>query len=84
MLHRDADEGQIEEEARLFYVAMTRAKDRLTLTHGRNLARDGAVEHPGRFFTELWRRAAAGDISGIDLLPGVHCAEPSRGSSFGN
>jgi DNA helicase-2/ATP-dependent DNA helicase PcrA len=55
--HRRAleDERELEEERRLAYVGMTRAKDRLYLLHAhhRSTWGVGAVSEPSRFLTEL-------------------------------
>jgi DNA helicase II / ATP-dependent DNA helicase PcrA len=55
--HRRAleDERELEEERRLAYVGMTRAKDRLYLIHAhhRSTWGVGAVSEPSRFLTEL-------------------------------
>jgi ATP-dependent DNA helicase Rep len=49
------DEGRLEEERRLLYVGITRAKERLYLSHNAEIKRWGAVEHllPSRFLDEL-------------------------------
>ncbi|HPA16609.1 MAG TPA: UvrD-helicase domain-containing protein [Verrucomicrobiae bacterium] len=52
------DEAQLEEERRLFYVAVTRAKKRLYLTFpqmrfGRGAAGGDLFQRPSRFLTEL-------------------------------
>ena len=48
-------EGSLEEERRLFYVGITRAKERLVLSHGAEAKRWGEVRHllPSRFLDEL-------------------------------
>jgi DNA helicase-2/ATP-dependent DNA helicase PcrA len=55
--HRRAleDERELEEERRLAYVGMTRAKDRLYLLHAhhRSTWGVGSVSEPSRFLTEL-------------------------------
>ncbi len=53
-------EGSLEEERRLFYVGITRAKERLVLSHGAQIARWGETLNllPSRFFDEL----PAGDL----------------------
>jgi DNA helicase II / ATP-dependent DNA helicase PcrA len=52
---RALDEGELEEERRLFYVAITRAMRELYLTHARRRSVFGAQTHslPGRFLDEL-------------------------------
>jgi ATP-dependent DNA helicase Rep len=49
------DEGRLDEERRLFYVAITRAKERLTLSHAESKVRFGARIRttPSRFLAEL-------------------------------
>ncbi|MBS0213786.1 MAG: UvrD-helicase domain-containing protein [Proteobacteria bacterium] len=49
------DEGRLEEERRLFYVGITRAKQALYLSHSRETKRWGGIEQrrPSRFFDEL-------------------------------
>lgn len=49
------DEGRLEEERRLLYVGMTRAKQRLWLSHARQTQRWGRKIrlHPSRFLDEL-------------------------------
>jgi len=49
------EEGGLEEERRLMYVGITRAKERLYLSHSAEVKRWGAVEHllPSRFLDEL-------------------------------
>ncbi len=53
-------EGSLEEERRLFYVGITRAKERLTLSHCAQSRRWGEAQHllPSRFLDEL----PAGDL----------------------
>ena len=54
--HRDAvDEGRLEEERRLMYVGVTRAKKSLTLTYcaRRKRARESVACEPSRFIDEL-------------------------------
>ena len=52
---RALDEGGLEEERRLFYVGVTRAKHTLYLTHARRRAVFGAQTHglPSRFLDEI-------------------------------
>ena len=49
------DEGRLEEERRLMYVGITRAKAHLYLSHNAETKRWGSVEHllPSRFLDEL-------------------------------
>jgi DNA helicase-2/ATP-dependent DNA helicase PcrA len=76
------DERELEEERRLTYVGMTRAKDRLYLVHARHRSTwgVGAATEPSRFLAELpeelmdadrgsgtpFRRGGWGERSGID------------------
>jgi ATP-dependent DNA helicase Rep len=48
-------EGSLEEERRLFYVGITRAKERLVLSHSAETKRWGETQHllPSRFLDEL-------------------------------
>ena len=48
-------EGSLEEERRLFYVGITRAKERLVLSHSAEVKRWGEKQHllPSRFLDEL-------------------------------
>jgi superfamily I DNA/RNA helicase len=52
---RDLDEAALEEERRLCYVGMTRARERLVLSHARTRRRRGhaAVSMPSRFLGEI-------------------------------
>jgi uncharacterized protein (TIGR00375 family) len=52
---RDSDTSNIEEERRLFYVAMTRAKDRLFITFSKKRNRFGKIEKriPSPFIQEI-------------------------------
>jgi ATP-dependent DNA helicase Rep len=49
------EEGSLEEERRLFYVGITRAKERLVLSHAAQAKRWGETRHllPSRFLDEL-------------------------------
>ena len=49
------EEGRLEEERRLFYVGLTRAKDAVYLSHSRETKRWGGIEQrrPSRFLDEL-------------------------------
>jgi len=49
------EEGNVEEERRLFYVGMTRAKERLCLSYATRARRYGELRHdePSRFLSEL-------------------------------
>lgn len=53
--HRKAlQDSEIEEERRLFYVAMTRAKEELTICYVKE--KNGKEVHPSRFVQELFTR----------------------------
>jgi len=82
----------VEEERRLFYVAMTRAKARLYLLHAARRRRYGAYEDslPSRFLGEIpadlcerrqidhgWQQPLARSLFG-DALPPAPPARPSR------
>jgi ATP-dependent DNA helicase Rep len=49
------DEGRVEEERRLFYVGVTRAKETLSLSYSERQRRYGSIEQrePSRFLVEL-------------------------------
>jgi DNA helicase-2/ATP-dependent DNA helicase PcrA len=55
---RSLDEQRLEEERRLCYVGVTRAKDRLFLSHARSRALHGGAGYrlPSRFLTEISRQ----------------------------
>lgn len=55
-------EREIEEERRIFYVAMTRAKKNLCISHAKYRTVYGRYEamHPSRFISEMGRKSAAG------------------------
>ena len=57
------DERELEEERRLAYVGMTRAKDRLYLVHARHRSTwgVGAAAEPSRFLAELPEDLLAAD-----------------------
>jgi DNA helicase-2/ATP-dependent DNA helicase PcrA len=57
------DERELEEERRLAYVGMTRAKDRLCLVHARHRSTwgVGAAAEPSRFLAELPEELLAAD-----------------------
>ncbi|MEO8159891.1 MAG: ATP-dependent helicase, partial [Arenimonas sp.] len=60
-------EGSLEEERRLFYVGITRARERLVLSHRAQAKRWGETSHllPSRFLDEL----PAGDLQRDGLDP---------------
>ncbi len=53
--NRSVDEGNLDEERRLFYVGITRARERLTMTYCAKRTRYGAEERcrPSCFITEI-------------------------------
>ncbi len=60
---RSIEEQGVEEERRLAYVGMTRAEERLVLTHAtsRSLWGSRAFNLPSRFLDELRRRVSCGN-----------------------
>ena len=76
---RSLEENTIEEERRLCYVGMTRAKERLTMLHAarRSLYGRSDANLPSRFLDELARRAGRAHAAGADLLVGLR-APPRR------
>ena len=52
---RSVDEGSLDEERRLFYVGITRARERLTLTYCAKRSRYGQQERcaPSSFISEI-------------------------------
>ena len=77
---RSIEENSLEEERRLCYVGMTRAKERLTLTHAmrRNLFGRSEANLPSRFLDELpdvGRRARA---AAARVVVGLRRAAPQR------
>ena len=67
------DEGGLEEERRLFYVGITRAKERLTISHCAEAKRWGESQHllPSRFIDEL----PAGDLQRDGADPELESAQ---------
>ena len=55
---RSFDEGRVDEERRLFYVGITRAKQKLTLSHTRTRMKWGKKQSsmPSTFLKELDRK----------------------------
>jgi DNA helicase II / ATP-dependent DNA helicase PcrA len=55
---RQGNDGDVEEERRLFYVAVTRARQELSLTYARRRRRYGTYQEAGgsRFFSEIDRK----------------------------
>ena len=67
------EEGMLEEERRLFYVGITRAKERLYLSHGAESKRWGETQQllPSRFLDEL----PAGDLQRDGADPELESAQ---------
>ena len=67
------EEGSLDEERRLFYVGITRAKERLTLSHCAQSKRWGEAQHllPSRFLDEL----PAGDLQRDGADPVLELAQ---------
>ena len=63
---RSLDEQNLEEERRLFYVGITRARETLTLSYAKLRSSWGEREYqmPSRFLSEVPERFKAGTISG--------------------
>ncbi len=83
---RSIDEGDIEEERRLAYVGLTRARERLTLTHARRRSIFGAsgTGVPSRFLGEIpsglvERHSTVGPATGWGLG-----GSPPPSSGFGS
>jgi DNA helicase-2/ATP-dependent DNA helicase PcrA len=83
---RSLDEHNLEEERRLCYVGITRAKKTLTLTYARMRSTYGGLEYqmPSRFLSEIPERFKAGSVPGSSLGRGgggmalPHTSEPER------
>ncbi|MFA6985921.1 MAG: UvrD-helicase domain-containing protein [Arenimonas sp.] len=67
------NEGSLEEERRLFYVGITRAKERLTISHCAEAKRWGEAQHllPSRFIDEL----PSGDLQRDGADPELESAQ---------
>jgi ATP-dependent DNA helicase Rep len=70
------DEGRLDEERRLMYVGITRAKERLYLAHSAEIKRWGELQHllPSRFLDEL----PAGDLLRDGMDPERETAEKKQ------
>ena len=81
-----ASEEGLEEERRLCYVGMTRAKDALHLTWARSRMVFGRrrLAEPSRFLAELPRDRLriSGEVPGRPQAPGWHGERPSREWAF--
>ena len=66
---RSLDEQNLEEERRLCYVGITRAKKTLTLTYARMRSTYGGLEYqmPSRFLSEIPERFKVGSVPGSSL-----------------
>jgi DNA helicase-2/ATP-dependent DNA helicase PcrA len=86
---RALDEGALEEERRLFYVGVTRAMQKLYLTHARRRAVFGAQSYglPSRFLdeipAELLDRVQAPALHSWAGGTGARARATNGGSSFG-
>lgn len=71
----DGSANTVEEERRLFYVAMTRAKDRLYLTYVQGRQRAGREDAaPSRFISEIPEDC----LQSVSILPGARSASRDR------
>lgn len=72
----EEEEDSTEEERRLFYVGITRAKERLFLSHARQRRRFGGTQacHPSRFLAEIPERL----LDEGRRVREVSVAEPAR------
>jgi DNA helicase II / ATP-dependent DNA helicase PcrA len=68
---RQGNDGDVEEERRLFYVAVTRARQELSLTYARRRRRYGTYQEAGgsRFFSEIDRKYLQIARSGVPQSP---------------
>ncbi|MGN0034417.1 MAG: 3'-5' exonuclease, partial [Coriobacteriales bacterium] len=75
--------GAVEEERRLAYVAITRARERLFLTHARSRSLYGKTQHNGasRFLSETGTSGVRVAGAGSDAFSGV--GREKRGSRNG-
>lgn len=73
-----SERSELEEERRLFYVALTRAETRATLTYAMSRYRYGTLNHsePSRFIEEI-------DAEFIDTPEQLHNPYEERESGFG-
>lgn len=85
---RSLDEQRLEEERRLCYVGITRARDLLYFSHAhsRTLHRGGGYQSPSRFLGELPARLVAyrGATVAVDRRVGGRTTAVSTGSSYGS
>ncbi len=86
---RSIDEGDLEEERRLAYVGLTRARERLTLTHARRRSIFGAAGTgiPSRFLGEIpdglvERHSTVGPATGWGVGSGSSGFGGAGGSGF--
>jgi DNA helicase II / ATP-dependent DNA helicase PcrA len=88
---RSIEAGDIEEERRLFYVGVTRARKELYLTHARTRAMYGGREWnvPSRFLSEVpgeltdaVEQPSARSLAGSWSAPRPGAAEPGPSASF--
>ncbi|NIM19073.1 MAG: UvrD-helicase domain-containing protein [Candidatus Latescibacteria bacterium] len=73
---------ELEEERRLFYVGMTRAKKYLYLSFANMRRRMGFIEGetPSRFLAEIPERCIEGDIEGVEIWPRTEMGDELDGS----
>ena len=78
-------EGEIEEERRLFYVALTRAKKCVTLSYARSRFRWGSYVNypPSRFLKEIDKKYLAKEIDDESIRPNRGSVGNDSGESFG-
>lgn len=91
IVREDTNEADFEEERRLFYVAVTRAKDELLLSACRSRLLYGRTQvmEPSRFLFEVPRTLIEMRIGGVDrgygnVSAGRNAAEPASGPRRGD
>jgi len=74
---RAIEEGDVEEERRLFYVGMTRARERLVLSYAQHRMLYGATQRrrPSRFLAEIPDEL----VERIGAVPAVRAAAAAHG-----
>ena len=80
---RSIEENSLEEERRLAYVGMTRAKERLTLTHAmrRNLFGRSEANLPSRFLDEIPQSGRRARAAAARVVVGLRRASTQRPST---
>lgn len=78
---RQGNDGDVEEERRLFYVAVTRARQELSLSYARRRRRYGTYQEAGgtRFFSEIDRKYLHIARSGMPQSPFAKSFDRNRG-----